>query len=324
MAFMDYVSFDTHDVFDRLRFNMDDISESSTGRIAIVGLTGVGKKALCNSLWGWEAVKESEETSRNFGLITLIDLPLDPYDVAGVLYRLEGVDLVIFVLDAVQGLDPDSFNWIARLRGLNSAMLIALNKIDHLTETDVAEYVAKLETQLARPVVALKTVDPQDVRENLLSAVLKVCPDLATPLAMEITSLRHSVAQNLIMQAMMTGLSISLNGHTRSDVSVLTGLHLRLIRQIAAVFGYKEHAGFRQRLGLTVLLRTALHIVLKQVAHLQRLDNRIGSGVVNIASTFLIGQAAMLFYSAQWPRWLMRQPTHVWRAQDDSASTNEK
>ncbi len=323
MAFMDYVSFDTHDVFDRLRFNMDDIPDSGTGRIALVGLAGVGKKTLCNSLWGWEAVKASEETSRNFGLITLIDLPLDPYDVAGVLYRLEGVDLVIFMLDAEQGLDPDSFNWIARLRGLNSTMLIVLNKIDHFTEGNVAEHIAKLETQLARPVLALKAVDPQDVRENLLSAVLKVCPDLATPLAMEITSLRHSVAQNLIVQAMMTGLSISIDGHTRSDVSVLTGLHLRLIRQIAAVYGYKEHAGFRQRLGLTVFLRTALHVVLKQVAHLQRLDNRIGSGVVNIASTFFVGQAAMMFYSAQWPRWWMRQPSQIWRAQDGSA-TNGK
>ena len=215
MAVMDYMSFDTHDTFDRLRFGVDDVSTSSMGRIAIVGLAGVGKKTLCNSLWGWEAVKPSEETTRNFGLITIIDLPLDPYDMTSVLYRLESIDLVIFVLDAEQGLDPDSFNWVARLRGLNNAMLIVLNKAEHLADDMLSERITGLETQLARPVIALQTDQQQTIRENLLSAVLKICPELATPLAMEITSLRRSVAQNLILQSIMTGLSLSFEGHSR-------------------------------------------------------------------------------------------------------------
>jgi len=323
MAVMDYMSFDTHDTFDRLRFGVDDVSTSSMGRIAIVGLAGVGKKTLCNSLWGWEAVKPSEETTRNFGLITIIDLPLDPYDMTSVLYRLESIDLVIFVLDAEQGLDPDSFNWVARLRGLNNAMLIVLNKAEHLADDMLSERITGLETQLARPVIALQTDQQQTIRENLLSAVLKICPELATPLAMEITSLRRSVAQNLILQSIMTGLSLSFEGHSRHDTSVLIGLHLNLIRQIASIHGYKDHGGFRQRIGLTIFLRTTLHLLLKQVSHLQRLDNRIGSGMIHIASTFIIGQMAVLFYGFQGSNWFKRSSIHLWRSKSASASNGK-
>lgn len=33
-----------------------DLDGEGTARIAVVGQSGVGKKTLCNTLWGWDAI----------------------------------------------------------------------------------------------------------------------------------------------------------------------------------------------------------------------------------------------------------------------------
>jgi len=324
MTLLNQFMYDTYDPYERLRFNMDDRTHSAAGRIAIVGLPGAGKKTLCNSLWGWNAVQPSEEISRNFGLLTLIDLPLDPYDAAGVLYRLEQTDLIIFMLDGERGLDPDSFNWIARLRGLNAAMLIVLNKADRIPADKLQQAVEYLEARIARPVIPLKAVNPDDVRDGLLVAALKMCPDLAVPLATEITGLRPIVALHTVTQAAMTSLSLSLEMSSLPDSGLLIGLQLRLIREIAAIYGYKERAGLRQRIGLSVMLRSTLNFALAQSARLSQLDQRIGKGAISVLTTFLIGRAAMVVYGAQLPRWIMRFTPQSWRMPHGQATSSGK
>ena len=65
-------------MFDQIRYDLDDIPRSSQGRIAIVGLPDAGKETLYNYLYGWKAVHPSDENTRDFGMITLVDLPTDP------------------------------------------------------------------------------------------------------------------------------------------------------------------------------------------------------------------------------------------------------
>ena len=313
MALLDTFVTSSYDMLDGFRFNGAEMPHATAGRIAIVGLPGVGKKTLCNSLWGWDAVQANGETTRSFGLITLMDLPLDPYDVTSVMYRLENTDLIIFVLDAKQGLDPDSFNWIARLRSLSAAMLVVLNKVDVIPPDKLQPALQYLESRVARPVIPLKAVDLQDVREHLLAGVLHVCPDLAVPLATEMPSLRYNVALHTVMQAMMNSVTMQLETNPRQDSSVLVGLHLRLVRQIAAIYGYKEQTGLRQRLGLSVMLRWLVSFAIQQAGRLQQLDNRITGSVVSVASTFLIGRGAMLVYGGHLPRWMARYSPQAWR-----------
>jgi predicted GTPase len=66
-----------------------DSARSNQGRIAVVGLPNSGKKSLVNSLYGWNAVGESEENTQSYGLIQIINLPQDNYDAVNTLYRLE-------------------------------------------------------------------------------------------------------------------------------------------------------------------------------------------------------------------------------------------
>lgn len=313
MGALDNFLMGNFNMFDQMRFNFGDMPEASASRIAIVGLPGAGKKTLCNSLLGWDAVRANGETARNFGLLTLVDLPLDPYDAAGVLYRLESTDFIVYVLDGEQGLEPDSFNWIARLRGLNVAMLIVLNKSDRIPSQKLQSVLEYLETRTARPVIPLNAVHVQCVRDNLLRAILQICPDLAIPLATEITSLRQSVALHIVVQAMMASLTINLEDSARHDSSVLVGLHLRLIREIAAIYGYKEQSGTRQRMSLSIVLRWLVHLVIKQTARIQKLEGRYGGNAISMLSTLIVGRGAMLVYGGQLPRWLMRYTPQAWR-----------
>lgn len=313
-----------YDTYDYLRLSLDDAQRTNGGRIAIVGLPGAGKKTLCNSLWGWDAVQPSRETTRNFGLVTLIDLPLDAYDAASVLYRLENMDLIVFVLDGEQGLEADGFNWIARLRGLDAAMLIVLNKVDRIPADKRQSALDYLETRTARPVVPVSAVSPPDVRDNLLSAILQMCPDLAVPLATEIPALRRTVALHTVMQGVMTSLTLNLEINARNDSSVLVGLQIRLIRQVAAIYGYREKGGVRQRIGLSVVLRWLIHTAIKQTARLQQLEGRIGGSVVSALSTFVVGHGAIIVYGGNLPRWLVRYTPQGWRSHQSNGQPDVK
>jgi hypothetical protein len=324
MDILDNFSIGNYELLDQFRFNIDEMPKPSTGQIAVVGLPNTGKKTICNSLWGWDAVQANGEMARNFGLFTLIDLPLDPYDVAGILYRLENTDLIIFVLDAEQGLDPDSFHWIARLRGLNAAMLVVVNKADRIADDRLKTVLEHIEVRSARPVIPLKAVDAHDVRSNLLSAILRISPEMAVPLATEISSLRHSVALHLVMQAVMSCLTINLEVNTRKDSSVLVGLQLRLIRQIAAIYGYKEQTGIRKRMGLSVVLRWGIHLAIKHAARIQHFEGRIGMNVISVITTFVVGRSAMLVYGGQLPAWIARYTPQAWRAHHAPANSTGK
>lgn len=324
MAIFDHFMLDDYGRQDFYRPGLDDTALSPKGRIAIVGLPNAGKKSVCNSLWGWDAVKDTGEMTRHFGLLTLIDLPLDSYDTVGVLYRLENTDLIVFVLDGERGLDPDSFNWIARLRGLDAAMLVVLNKADRIPADKLQHTLEYIETRTARPVIPLTGLDPQNVRDNLLTAILRICPDMAVPLATEFAGLRYTVAAHSVMQAAMISLTINLDINTRHDSSALVGLQLRLIRQIAAIYGYKESTGMRQRIGLSMVLRWLAHTAIKQSARIHQLEGRIGIGTISVASTFVVGRVAMLVYGGHLPSWLARYTPQAWRANNVQADSNGK
>jgi Fe2+ transport system protein B len=197
-----------HDLLERLRWRGagpdDEIPTPIQGRVALVGFAGSGKKTLFNNFWAWQAVDKNGASVRNFGLFSLIDLPHDDYDAAGVLYRLEHADLIIYLLDG--DVKPDDFAWIARLRALNATLLVVLNKIDSWHPDNVAERVAKLQEGLARPVLALSAQNSADVHQRLLPMMLKLCPQLAVPLASELPALRHAVAAHLIRQTTLASL----------------------------------------------------------------------------------------------------------------------
>lgn len=302
-----WLPYEPYGAFNHLRADfIDEAVRQMQGRIAIVGLSGAGKKTLFNSLWGWDAVKESEETSRSFGLFTLIDLPLDPYDAANVLYRLENADLILYVLDGRKGLTAECFNWIARLRSVEATLLVILNQASEMPRDALPQCVNELEERLARPVLPLSTTDRDDVQGKLIPAMLKVCPNLAAPLANEIPSLRAHVARHIVLQSVIGCITTGLDTGIGNDSAAYLGVQMRMIRQIAAIYGYKNREHFRERIGVSLLLRWTMHAGLPVTARLKRLEAWMRPGIFGAGTTLVIGYLAILAYGGHLPRWLRR------------------
>lgn len=285
--------------------------ESVSGRIAVVGLPGAGKKTLCNSLWGWQAVDENNETVRNFGLLTLITLPNNPYDASMVLHRLESAEAIVYVLDASRELHQDDFGWISRLRSLNGTLVIAANKLNTLDKTAAAQRMAKLQERLSSDVIPLAANNPQYVHEHFIPALLKACPDLNVPLAAEIAGLRRRVAQQLVIRASLASMTFSLEPETLHDTTVLLGLQLQLVKRIASLYGYKNQAYRRREMIVSALLKFYLKQVVKVAARFPQARAWIRSGTMAATSTFIVGWLAALYYGSNipnpFPRWFARK-----------------
>lgn len=294
-------------VFNHLRTDfMEETARQMQGRIAIVGLSGVGKKTLFNSLWGWEAVNDSGETTRNFGLFTLIDLPLDTYDAASVLYRLENVDLILYVLDGREDLTAECFNWIVRLRSIEATLLVILNHVDAIPKEILPQRIKQLEERLARPVLPLSSNSKEDIQGKLIPAILKVSADLAVPMANEIPSLRTHVARHIVLQSVIGCVTTVLDTGMANDPNAYMGVQMRMIRKIAAIYGYKNRERYRERIGLSLLLRWAMRFGLPVSARLKWLEAWMRPGMVSAGTTLVIGYLAILAYGGHLPRWLQR------------------
>ncbi|MDL1901914.1 hypothetical protein FBR02_14225 [Anaerolineae bacterium CFX9] len=319
---MDWFPHEPYVGFNHLRTDfMDESARQMQGRIAIVGLPGAGKKALFNSLWGWEAVNDSSETTRSFGLFTLIDLPLDPYDAAGVLYRLENADLILYVLDGREGLTAEGFNWITRLRSVEATLLVVLNHADEMPGETLPHCIKQLEERLARPVLPLSATSRDDIQGKLIPAMLKVCSDLAMPLANEIPSLRAHVARHIVLQSVVGCMTSGLDTGAANDPTAYMGVQMRMIRQIAAIYGYKNRQRYRERIGLALLLRWAMRLGFPVTARLERLEAWVRPGIVSAGITLVIGYLTILAYGGHLPRWLQRFTPMVGGSQHDTNGT---
>ncbi len=292
----------------------------SEGRIALAGLPGSGKKTLINSLWGWEALTElPDEPVHRLGLFTLVTLPEEAGNGDDLLYALESADLVIYLLDGVAGPQPADIRWLARLRALPATLLIVLNKADLLGGTIAPEVLAGLRDQLARPVLPLSASDGRAVHDRFLPAVLKACPQLAVPLAAEITGLRWRVVQRLIHDsAVMSGLSTLENGAT-VDIHALLDLQRRLLRQIAQVYGFREDDDATPG-PWTLVQRAVLHQLARVMQDLGPLGRRLAALLISVSGTWAAGQQAQAHYDGARPAarlaTLLRRSKHHDAGQD--------
>ena len=135
---------------------MNNTSEARCGYVAIVGQPNVGKSTLLNHLLGMKLsiTSRKPQTTRHnvLGIKTEQNLQLIFVDTPGIHSKqtkainrlmnraaesaMRDVDVVVFVIDRVQWNEADQ-RVAQRLVNLNVPVIVAINKVDRLEQTDV-------------------------------------------------------------------------------------------------------------------------------------------------------------------------------------------
>ncbi|EGO63324.1 GTPase Era [Acetonema longum] len=136
--------------------NMNPPHGHQSGFVAVVGRPNVGKSTLVNSLIGQKIaiMSDKPQTTRNKILCVLtqpdaqilfIDTPgihkpkhkLGEYMVRASESTLREVDVILFVVDATQKMGAGEQYILERIAAVNTPVILAINKIDLVSRTDL-------------------------------------------------------------------------------------------------------------------------------------------------------------------------------------------
>jgi Fe2+ transport system protein B len=286
------------EMLERLRFrgngfHLDEplYSPSGQARIALVGLPGVGKRTLYNSIWGWDVVTDTmpRQPITQLGLFHLVDLPEDPQGALDQPFYPEEYDMIVYLLDAQHGLRPEDFQWIAQLRVHRKALMIVLNKANLLSAEHLKQGIEQLHKRLSLPVMPLDNTSQIDVHQKLLPAILESSPELGNDLGAEIISLRRRVARQMIRKAVISIGSLYADVEAAPDAQAVLDAQRHMLDQITEIYN--------DRLAGQVVMTTALHSLMQFLSQTTaRLNKDTGWIVWRIAAasvTWVLGYAAI-------------------------------
>ncbi|HZP13032.1 MAG TPA: GTPase Era [Nevskiaceae bacterium] len=164
-----------------------------SGMVAIVGRPNVGKSSLLNALIGQKVaiVSHKPQTTRNRiqGVLHAKDAQIAFIDTPGIhalqskalnramnesaIAALEGVDVVLFVVDATKWTDEDA-QVLERLRGVQTPIGLVVNKVDYITDkTKLFPTLEKLsgmrDYAFVVPLSALKRQNLEPLKKELIA-----------------------------------------------------------------------------------------------------------------------------------------------------------
>jgi len=218
---------------------------------------------------------------------------LDPFALA------EGADLLVYVLDAGQGVSAADYRWVGRLRRMGLPLLVVLNKSDLLAgELELTVRKTEAEERLATTVLPVSALTGANVADELLPKLVNICPGLTVALGRELRSFRSRAAEHLIARtALLNGL-VALEPIPLLDLPVqimtLTGLMLR----IAAIYDRPPAESRRRELAVAVAGGLAGRYGAQQLAKLVPVVGWAISSFVGWSATWALGRAAVTYFEA--------------------------
>lgn len=301
-----------------------EMEQEARGKIAVVGLAGVGKSTLYNRLRGWEVspvvAPESAGSEEHLGLFHLIDLPavgpgattsgegLDPVGP-----DLTGVNLVVFVLDASVGVRPQEYAWLGSLRSEGYSVVAVLNKIDLIAD-DSSGVQKTVEERIGMRVIAMSARDDADVGERLIRAALRARPEVALALGRDLPRIRRMAAWSVIMRAALWSALAGASPLPVVDLALQVTMQQRMLMRLGTI--YNEPLGELGDLIGPVATLTIVRLIVMTALKLVPVIGWIVSGALSGVATFAVGWALTMHYEGQLdPAAVSRRLPHLRRPQ---------
>ncbi len=287
-----------------------EISQESRARIALVGLTEVGKSLLFNRLRGWDLFdagggENNLSTTADiqlepFGFFVRADLPaslsstLETWE--NLVFSLGDPTLLVYLLDATTGVRPADYRWVALLRASGKPLVVALNKVDQLSNSH--EAVATAEQRLGMPVIPISALTGLNISERLLPALLDIAPRLAVPLGRELSHLRRLAARRVIHQVALFSGMMGAQPIPLLDLPFQAMLQVGMVLRVGAAYGHTPTGGVNREIISTVVSSMGLRYLAASLIKFIPILGWAVSGAISIGSTLLMGEVAIRYYEA--------------------------
>ena len=150
-----------------------------SGFVGIIGRPNVGKSTLINNIVGKKVAITSNkpQTTRNIiqGIYNEDKVQIVFVDTPGIhkpaYYSIDDVDIVLFLVDAFEGLGRGDIYILDRLKKVNKPVILVINKIDKITHEEILnrinDYKDLYDFDEIIPVSALKRNNIDDLVDTL-------------------------------------------------------------------------------------------------------------------------------------------------------------
>ncbi len=215
---------------------------------------------------------------------------------------LEQASVIVFLIDATQGMQTRDKELYEALKKKNKPIIIAVNKVDTLKGGEGGDqFATEVAVMIGVPgVIPISAKTGLNVAEELIPALIDASPEAALVIGRELPGFRRAAAQRIIRNATLVSLAAGLEPIPFVDIPILLGTQIRLVLRLAALYGEqlettdaKQHA---RELVATMVGGLGLRYLAEQAAKAVPFGGDFVAGIIAGAATWSIGEVAMEYY----------------------------
>lgn len=290
----------------------EEVLQNLSNTVVIVGQPNTGKSTLFNKIKGQtlSPVSPVAGTTRalvrtDFGPFILVDTPgVDtPNQIPDTTESgLEQASVIVFLMDATQGLQTRDRELYKNLVKLNKPIILVVNKVDALKGGENGDQLAtEIAVMLGIPgVIPVSAKTGMNIAEELLPEIINASPDAALVIGRELPAYRRAAAQRIIRNATFVSLAAGIEPIPLIDIPILLGTQIRLVLRIAALYGESmnttEATKYARELIATMAGGLGLRYLAEQAAKAVPFGGDFVAGAIAGAATWSIGQVALEYF----------------------------